>query len=211
MIDLAHGRRRFHASLDSNNTTAYRPFVLDLKVPYMLRYQWTGERKPMESDDDEDDEVAIPSGAAGFASNRLCLSAAGTVPHEPQRVKSTCSASDLTWRSEHLSILDVVAPTICPLRDVICDFIYLEYLEYCMLRGASVPTTAAAAAHVPSHRTDTLLDTAAAAHARRRGGAGSRRGGAGAGWGFAWRAAAGVPRRMLCRACRGRSSSGPEV
>ena len=67
MIDLAHGRRRFHPPLDSNNATAYRPFFLDLKVPYMHRFQWTGEREPNEIDDNEGDEVAIPSGDAGFA------------------------------------------------------------------------------------------------------------------------------------------------
>ena len=67
LIDLAHGRRRFHTPLDSTNATAYRPFILDLKVPYMLRFQWTGERR--HRSDDDDDERAISSGAAGIATN----------------------------------------------------------------------------------------------------------------------------------------------
>ena len=51
--------------------------------------------------------------------------------HEQQRLRL---GGEQQW--EHLSILDVVAPTICPLRDVICDFIYLEYLEYCSAERA---------------------------------------------------------------------------
>ena len=49
-------------------STAYRPFFLDANVPYTLRFQWTGEREPVERDDDENDEGAIAIGAAGIAS-----------------------------------------------------------------------------------------------------------------------------------------------
>ena len=39
----SHGRRRFNWPLDSTNAHLYRPFILDLKVPYKRRFEWTGE------------------------------------------------------------------------------------------------------------------------------------------------------------------------
>ena len=39
----SHGRRRFNRPLDSTNAHLYRPFVLDVKVPHMYRFEFTGE------------------------------------------------------------------------------------------------------------------------------------------------------------------------
>ena len=39
----SHGRRRFNSPLDSTTAHLYRPFILDLKVPYKRRFEWTGE------------------------------------------------------------------------------------------------------------------------------------------------------------------------
>ena len=64
MIDLAHGRRRFHTPDDPNTATAYRPFVLDMKVPYWLRFVWTGEPNHT-----SDEEGPSPRRAAGLATN----------------------------------------------------------------------------------------------------------------------------------------------
>jgi len=64
LIDLTHGRRRFHRAADPSNASAYRPFVLALKVPYWLRFVWTGE-----PDHTSDDEGPSPRGAAGLATN----------------------------------------------------------------------------------------------------------------------------------------------
>ena len=51
LIDLAHGRRRFHKTADPSNASAYRPFVLDLKVPYWLRFVLPGEPNHTSDDD----------------------------------------------------------------------------------------------------------------------------------------------------------------
>ena len=51
MIDLAHGRCRFHRAADPSNASAYRPFVLDLNVPYWLRFVFPGEPDHTSDDD----------------------------------------------------------------------------------------------------------------------------------------------------------------
>ena len=51
MIDLAHGRRRFHNAADPNNASAYRPFALDLNVSYWRRFVFPGEPDHTSDDD----------------------------------------------------------------------------------------------------------------------------------------------------------------
>ena len=59
----SHGRRRFSAALGETNATFYRPFVLDVKVPYDFRFTFTGERRG----DDDDDDSSGGGGGGGSA------------------------------------------------------------------------------------------------------------------------------------------------
>ena len=62
---VPHGRRRFSAPLGETNATFYRPFVLDVKVPYDFRFTFTGERRG----DDFDDDSSGGGGGGGSAAS----------------------------------------------------------------------------------------------------------------------------------------------